>query len=265
MYSSSKLAFKYLQYFLTASNGKGHGVHSPFVFEFITKVLNDTTKYACYKNIEQLRRQLRHDNTLLTIEDFGAGSRVHASYKRKVSEIAATSLKPKKFSQLLFRIANFYRPDNILELGTSLGITTAYLASANEHSKVITMEGAKEIAAVAKKNFQQLDLSNIEIVEGDFDFSLSRVLSELSSVDFAFVDGNHRKEPTIKYFEQLLLKTTNYSVLVFDDVHWSKEMEEAWEYIKQHSSVTLSIDLFFIGIVFFRQEQLEKQHFSIRF
>src|SRR5690242_9171858 len=188
MYSSLQLAIKYLQYFFTASNGKGHGIHSPFVFEFITKVLNDKTPYECYKNIEQLRAQLRHDNTLLTIEDFGAGSRVHPSYKRKVSDIAASSLKPKKFSQLLFRIARFYNSVNILELGTSLGITTAYLASANANNKVITMEGAKEVAAVAAKNFQQLQLKNIDVVEGDFDSNLSNVFNDLSSVDLAFVD-----------------------------------------------------------------------------
>jgi predicted O-methyltransferase YrrM len=265
MYSSSQLALKYLQYFLTASNGKGHGVHSPFVFEFITKVLNDKTQYPCYKTIEQLRTQLKRDDTLLTLEDFGAGSRVHTSYSRKVSEIATSSLKPKKFSQLLYRIVKFYNSTNILELGTSLGITTAYLASTNANNKVITMEGAKEVAAVARKNFRQLQLKNIDIIEGNFDSNLSTALNDLSSVDFAFIDGNHRKEPTIKYFEQLLSKTNNNSILVFDDVHWSKEMEDAWEYIKQHSETTLSIDLFFIGIVFFRQEQLEKQHFTIRF
>ena len=137
MYSSSQLALKYLQYFLTALNGKGHGVHSPFVFGFITKVLNDKTEYSCYKEIEQLRSQLKNDNTLLTIEDFGAGSRMHASYKRKVSEIATSSLKPRKFSQLIFRMVNFYKPLNVLELGTSLGVTTAYLASANTNNKVI--------------------------------------------------------------------------------------------------------------------------------
>lgn len=265
MYSSSELALKYFRYFFTASNGKGHGVHSPFVFEFITNVLNDKTKYAYYKNIEELRQQLKRDNTLLTIEDFGAGSRIHASYKRKVRDIATSSLKPKKFSQLLFRIARFYKAINILELGTSLGITTAYLVSANANNKVITMEGAKEVAEIARKNFQLLQLKNIDVVVGDFDSNLSGVLHNFSSIDLTFIDGNHRKEPTINYFEQLLSKTANNSIVVFDDIHWSKEMEEAWEYVKQHTSVTLTIDLFFIGIVFFRHEQLEKQHFTIRF
>jgi predicted O-methyltransferase YrrM len=121
------------------------------------------------------------------------------------------------------------------------------------------------VASIARRNFKLLQLNNIKIVEGDFDANLSRIINDLSSVDFAFVDGNHRKEPTVRYFEQLLLKTTDSSILVFDDIHWSKEMEEAWAYITHHPLITLSIDLFFIGIVFFRHQQLEKQHFTIRF
>ncbi|QEC66044.1 class I SAM-dependent methyltransferase [Panacibacter ginsenosidivorans] len=266
MYSPFKLGVKYLRYWLTASNGKGHGVHAPFVFEFITGVLNDDGFYYCYQQIESVRTQLKNDNTVLELEDFGAGSRVHSSYKRKVSEIANSSLKPKKFAQLLFRIVNFYQPKNVLELGTSLGITTAYLASANNTIPVITMEGAKAVATVAANNFNALGLKNIKIVEGNFDVTLKDVLyKQLTKVDFAFIDGNHRKEPTIEYFQQMLPHLHEYSILVFDDVHWSREMEEAWQYIKAHETVTLSIDLFFIGIVFFRKEQKVKQHFTIRF
>jgi predicted O-methyltransferase YrrM len=266
MYSPFKLGVKYLRYWLTASNGKGHGVHAPFVFEFITAVLNDDGFYYCYSQIESVRTQLNNDNTVLELEDFGAGSRVHASYKRKVSDIAKSSLKPGKYAQLLFRMVNFYQPKNVLELGTSLGITTAYLASANNTVPVITMEGAKAVAAVARDNFKALRLENIKIVEGNFDLTLRDVLQkQLPKVDFAFIDGNHRKEPTIQYFQQLLPHLHEYSMVVFDDVHWSEEMEAAWGYIKAHEAVTLSMDLFFIGIVFFRKEQKVKQHFSIRF
>lgn len=266
MYSPFQLGKKYLWYWITAKNGKGHGIHSPFVFEFITSVLNDNGEYYCYQPIEALRARLQNDQTVLELEDFGAGSRVHASYKRKVSEIAKSSLKPKKYAQLLFRIINFYQPKTVLELGTSLGITTAYLASANDKISVITMEGAKAVADVAKNNFKTLRLENIKIVEGNFDITLKDVLqNQPSKVDFAFIDGNHRKEPTIEYFQQLLPHLHDYSILVFDDVHWSKEMEEAWEYIRLHEAVTLAIDLFFIGIVFFRKEQKIKQHFTIRF
>src|SRR5436190_14350862 len=132
MYSSLQLAIKYLRYWLTASNGKGHGIHSPFVFEFITQVLNDIREYYCYSTIEKLRQQLQQDKTEIMLDDFGAGSRIHSSYKRRVCDIAKTSLKSKKFCQLFFRIINFYFSESlkqnitILELGTSLGITASY-------------------------------------------------------------------------------------------------------------------------------------------
>jgi len=272
MYSSFQLAIRYVRYWITASNGKGHGVHSHFVFEFITQVLNDNREYYCYATLEKLRQQLKNDNTEIMFDDFGARTKTFLPYKKKVSDIVSGSLKPKKFAQLFFRMINFYfheeflgRPANILEMGTSLGITTAYLASANTNNKVITMEGAKTVANIAKKNFQQLELKNVQIKEGHFDYTLTEAISTLSTIDFAFIDGNHLKVPTMLYFKEILTKTTEHSILIFDDIHWSKKMEEAWEYIKEHPSVTLSIDLFFAGIVFFRKEQRVKQHFTIRF
>jgi predicted O-methyltransferase YrrM len=265
MYSSSKLAIKYFRYWLAASNGKGHGVHSPFVFEFITNILNDKREFDCFRFVEALREELKADNTEMNVPDFGAGSRMQLNNKRKISAIAKSSLKPKKYSQLIFRIVHYYKPKTIVELGTSLGITTSYLSFANPSAKIITMEGAPEIAAKAKQNFQQLLLSNIKIVEGNFDEKLSSVIGQLSSVNFAFIDGNHRKQPTLNYFNQLLNKATDSSIFIFDDIHWSAEMEDAWNEIKQHSSVTLTIDLFFIGIVFFRDEQKIREHFTIRF
>ncbi len=266
MYSTIKLSAKYIRYKLTASNSRGHNVHSPFVFEFITQVLNDDRIYYCFQAIEQVRSQLKIDNRLLELEDFGAGSRIDASYKRKVQSIAAGSLKPRKFARLLFRMVLFYKPSNILELGTSLGITAAYLASANIQTPVTTMEGAKEVAKIAAENFKKLQLKNITVIQGNFDNTLQQVTaSNTAGLDFVFLDGNHRKEPTIRYFEQLLPGTHEHSILIFDDIHWSKEMEEAWQQIKAHPAVTLTVDLFFIGIVFFRKEQIIKQHFTVRF
>ncbi|MBS1742517.1 MAG: class I SAM-dependent methyltransferase [Bacteroidetes bacterium] len=265
MYTSFQLAKKYLQYYLTASNGKGHGVHSPFVFNFITKVLNDRTQYEEYNAIELLRKKLLSDKNAIEVEDFGAGSSVIKSNQRLIGKIAVSSLKPKKYAQLLYRIARYYQPSVIVELGTSLGITTAYLAQANKKAHVYTLEGARSIAAIARSNFHTLSLSNVTITEGNFSVTLPDLLQKLPVVDLAFVDGNHRKEPTLQYFQQLLLKTSPQSILVFDDIHWSKEMEEAWEIIQQHPSVTLSIDLFFIGLVFFSPEYKVKQEFTIRY
>ncbi|HEX6169662.1 MAG TPA: class I SAM-dependent methyltransferase, partial [Chitinophagaceae bacterium] len=260
-----QLAVKYFKHWITASNGKGHGMHSPFVFEFITKVLNDKMNYPEYEKVEALRDQLLNDHTILDVEDFGAGSMMDKKNKRSISSIAKNAAKPKKFGQLLFRMIKYYQPKTILELGTSLGITTSYLSLAKPGGRLITMEGSMEITDTAKQNFKTVGLKNVELIEGNFDDSLSSVVCGLSSVDFAFIDGNHRKEPTERYFKELLAKTNNDSILVFDDIHWSSEMEAAWEKIKKDSAVTCSIDLFFIGIVFFRKEFKEKQHFAIRF
>lgn len=265
MYSPPQSAIKYLEYYFTSSNGKGHGIHSPFVFDFTTKVLNDKTDYPAYNTIENLRNELLNDKTELIVEDLGAGSSVHKTNQRTVSSIVKNSAKTKKYGQLIFRIAKKYQTKNILELGTSLGITTSYLAIADAASKVITLEGSKPVAEKAKNNFRSLNLSNIELIEGNFDDTLSSAISHLPAIDLAFIDGNHRKEPTIKYFNTILSKTHDLSIVILDDIHWSKGMEEAWKYCKDHEAITLSIDLFFIGILFFRKEVKEKQHFSIRF
>lgn len=265
MYSRFQLAKKYAHYYLTASNGKGHGIHSPFVFDFIINVLNDKKKYECYDSIEKRRRELKKDNTVIEVQDFGAGSSVIKTNKRVVKDIAASSLKPKKFGQLLFRMAQYHKCHTIIELGTSFGITTSYLASANPASKIQTCEGSSSIAAIARQTFEQLQLKNIRLEEGDFARTLSPLLEKTRSIDLAFIDGNHRKEPTLQYFSQLLNSYHSSSIFVFDDIHWSKEMEEAWGEIKEHPAVTLSIDLFFIGIVFFSPDFKVKQHFAIRF
>jgi predicted O-methyltransferase YrrM len=264
MYSALQLAQKFIKYFVTSANGKGHGVHSPFVFNFIKNVLNDKQAYEAYNAIEDVRKRLFKNDEVLTIEDFGAGSMVAKSNKRKVSVIARSSLKPTKFSQLLFRMVKYYQPKTIVELGTSLGVTTSYLASA-ANATVYTFEGASEVAAAARKNFENLSLKNIHLIQGNFDDTLSTQLKGLPAVDFAFIDGNHRKQPTLNYFYQLLEKSNENSIFVFDDIHWSKEMEEAWKEIQSHTAVTLTIDLFFIGIVFFRKEQKVQQHFTVRF
>lgn len=266
MYSAFQLGLKYLNYYFTAANSKGHGIHSPFVFDLVVKVLNDKTNYPAYKEVEQQRSLLLGNETIITVEDFGAGSTKGLTKQRTVQQIASTSLKPKKYAQLLYRLVKYFQPEQVLELGTSLGITTAYLAKANPSAGVTSMEGSTAIAEIAKQQFDALQLNNINIVTGNFDETLQPVTDQAEQpFNFVFIDGNHRKEPTLRYFDQLLAKTNANTVFVFDDIHWSKEMEEAWESIKQHSSVRLTIDLFFIGLVFLRKEQKEKEHFVVRF
>jgi predicted O-methyltransferase YrrM len=265
MYSSFQLAKKYFNYFIHSKNGKGHGIHSPFVFDFVTHVLNDNKKYECYKKIEPLRTHLLSNDTIINVEDFGAGSALMPFKKRKVNAIAKSSLKNKKFSQLLFRIAKYYKPQTILELGTSLGISTCYFACANKNSSVYTFEGSEEIAKIAGQNFNIAALQNINLIKGNFDETLLPALKKIGKVDLAFIDGNHRKAPTLSYFSELLKRSHKDSVFIFDDIHWSMEMEDAWKQIQQRDSVTLTIDLFFVGLVFFSTDFKVKQHFTIRF
>ncbi|MDD2793734.1 MAG: class I SAM-dependent methyltransferase [Sediminibacterium sp.] len=265
MYTPVQLALRYIRYYCIASNGKGHGVHSPFVFELITRVLNDDRDFYMYQPIEALRNELLTWTSEITIEDFGAGSRVKKSPVRKISAIAASSLKPKKFGQLLFRLVNHLSPQTILELGTSLGITTSYLASANSSARVITMEGSAAVADIAKSNFMKLGLSNIQLVTGNFDHTLAPTLEQLDQIDFAFLDGNHRYEPTMRYFNQVMNKAHANTLIILDDIHWSREMEQAWEEVKRDPRVSLTIDLFYIGLVFLRREQKEKEDFIVRF
>ena len=265
MYNNLTLALKYLRYYLSASNGKGHGTHSPFVFDFITTVLNNKQHYYAYDTVEALRQRLELNKNTITVEDMGAGSVTSATKERTIASIAKTAAKPRKFGQLLFRMANRYRPTTILELGTSLGVTTSYLVLGNQEARVITLEGSVAIAEKALENFRDMGLKKIKLVQGNFDDTLSKVLNALESIDMAFVDGNHRKAPTLDYFRQLIPVMSAESVIVFDDIHWSREMEEAWEEIRNHPRVMLSIDLFFIGIVFFNPSFKVKQHFTIRF
>jgi predicted O-methyltransferase YrrM len=265
MYSSFQLGKKYLNYYIKAKNSKGHGVHSPFVFDFIIHVLDDTKEYEYYKEIESLRKKLLKNDSTISIEDFGAGSAVIPFKSRKVSAIAKSSLKNKKFASLLYRVVKYYQPKSIVELGTSFGITTCYMASGNKNADIITFEGSKEIARIAKQNFAAANLKNIDLVEGNFNETFFEVLSKMDKIDFAFIDGNHRREATVDYFLCLSKKSTNTSIFIFDDIHWSSEMEEAWKQIQEHEAVTLTIDLFFIGIVFFNSDFKVKQHFTIRF
>jgi predicted O-methyltransferase YrrM len=265
VYSSYKLAKKYLHYYRTALNGKGHGMHSPFIFQFILHVLNNKSGFKPPAYIEDLRKQLLADTAVLLVEDLGAGSRTGSTKERMVRQLAKSAVKPKKYGQLLYRLTAKYQPQTIVELGTSLGVTTAYLATGNIAADVITIEGSEAIHAIAKKNFQHLTLDNIQALCGNFDDVLPGVLQNIDRLDVGYIDGNHRLAPTLSYFHQCLAKQHNDTILIFDDIHWSEEMEQAWEQIQQHPAVRCTVDIFFLGFVFFKAEFKEVQHFTIRF
>lgn len=256
-----RLASKYMQYLLFSKTA--HGIHSPFVYELVTKVIRNKNNFYAFDEIERLRKNLLLSRKMITVNDFGTGK----SGNKTIAEIAERSLTGKKYGQLLFRLAHHLKPSFILELGTSLGIGTAYLASANSKARVITIEGSQAIAEEAKKVFDLLNLKNIEIAVGDFDTLLAVVLSGIPHPVpgmLVYIDGNHRQDAVLKYFEQCLEHAGNASVFVLDDIRWSAGMENVWKETIKHPKVTVSIDLFFTGIVFFRKEQA-KEHFVIKY
>lgn len=256
------LLFRYASFWWRSGNA--HGLHSPFVFNLYCFIIHHDGYFPAYDAVENLRDELLEDDTELEVTDFGAGSHTGKTKRRKISAIARSAAKPPELGKLLFRLANHFKPATVLELGTSLGLTTSYLALARRTAQLYTLEGCPAIAAQARKNFKKLQLQNVQLVEGNMDETLPQVLQKIEKIDFVFFDGNHRLEPTLRYFEACLAKAHEGSIFIFDDIYWSSEMVEAWQKIKQHPQVLLTIDLFYIGLVFFRTNQ-PKQHFTLRF
>lgn len=256
----ANIVLKFLRHFFTARHTKGYGVHSPYLFNFVRFVIRERNKYYLYDDIEKLRSQLLTDSRQIEVTDFGTGY----NRSRKVSDIAAHSLLPAKHAQLLFRMVKHFKPVTILELGTSLGLSTAYMASNSSNCRCISLEGCPQTASIARENFSKLQLKNITIVEGDIDKTLLPVLAELNKLDFVFIDANHTSRALIMYFEACVRYVDRNTVMVFDDIHWSDDMEIAWNAIKKHEKVKSTIDLFRLGIVFFNTD-LNKKDYKIRY
>lgn len=239
-------------------------IHSPFLYQLLTQCFYQKTDFKNWIAIEAYRKKLWRDDTQIEVNDLGAGTISGKIKRRKIAQIVRHSLSRKKYAQLLYKMVNYFQCKTILELGTSLGISTTYMAKANAKAKVYSIEGCANIAAQAEKTFQILNVKNIELFNMPFDKGLQQVFGICSSYDFIFIDGNHRYEATLSYFEQCLKHIHNDSVLVLDDIHWSEQMEAAWQQITLHPAVTLTLDLYQYGIVFFRKE-LSRQYFMIKY
>ncbi len=248
---------KYIQFLLKSTNQ--HGVHSPFVYDLITKCLYDKTKYPAYKGLKSFRQQLLRSSEKIQITDLGSGSKKTTSKQRRVAEIAKTSGTTFKRAKLWYRLTHYFQPKHILELGTSLGIATHAMHAGHPKAQITTIEGCPNISAFTQSTLQAQ--GNIQFRTGDISNKLNTLTEQ--NWDLVFFDGNHTKAATLEYFESLLPKVHNDTLFIFDDIYWSEGMTQAWETIKQHKQVTATIDTFFWGFVFFRKEQ-GKEHFTIR-
>lgn len=273
---------QYILYFFKAGNA--HGLHSPFVYQLFTEIISTDKWYYDFDTIEDIRADLLTDTTKIMVTDFGAGAKnkqpiqnhtqpnsqiteITQLTQRMISDITQRSVSQPYTSQLVFKLIDFFQPKTIIELGTSLGINTLYMAfSATNAAKIYTFEGCPEIAKKARETIELAPqiAHQIQLVVGNIDITLAQELTKLSKIDFVFFDANHRYQPTMEYFNLCLSKAHEDTVFVFDDIYWSSEMTKAWREIQQHTKVTITVDLFQIGLVFFRTKQ-DKQNFTLKF
>jgi len=255
---------KYLKYIILSQHGRGHGIHSPFVFNLVSRVFrNEIDKSLVYK-IEQLRKKMKSDSRSILVNDLGSKSDKAKTKVRKVSAIAGHSPVTLKYGRLLSNMAAEFGSPLIIELGTSLGISTLYMAASCVNANIITIEGCKETAALARQNFVEAGLNNIDILVGSFDEILPGFPSKGIKPGLIFIDGNHRKEAVLKYFNLLSEISDNNTVFIIDDINYSRGMAEAWDELKLHKKVSVSVDIFRMGILFFR-EGISHNNYVIRY
>ncbi len=261
---------EFLRFYLAADTK--YRIHSPHVFEMVESVLADERYFYAFEDIERVREKMAMDYSVVEITDYGSGPggadseglgiRVQKRFAQ-LRQIVRMAGSPRTQCQRLYRIVEYFKPKTMLELGTSVGVSTMYLASAAPDAKIISLEGCPNCAEIARINLDILKLNHAEVVTGVFEISLKPALKKLGQVDMVFFDGNHRREPTVRYFETCLEHANENAVFIFDDIYWSPGMTKAWEEIKQHPRVTATVDFFDISLAFFSADFREKQHFRV--
>lgn len=229
------------------------------------QLIKNSYPFGDFEELKKIRKQLSLSPEMLNITDFGAGSKKLDSTKRSIKQIVTHGIAPKKQAEFLYRFMNFLNPKTVVELGTSVGLTSLYLAKSVPKATVYTLEGCENLTVYSSKLFKAHQVKNIISITGNFNETLPELLNSLTAVDVFYVDGNHAYEPTMRYFELALQKKNEQSVFIFDDITWSEGMQQAWQEICAHSEVTLSLDFFFFGIIFFRKEHKHQEHFILKF
>jgi predicted O-methyltransferase YrrM len=242
-----------VSYLLFSRHGRGHGIHSPFAFDIVSRVFNAPTDKKAIEKIEKTRELNSRDRRMIEVNDFGTGSARMKGNARRVSEVAKFSPVPSRYGKLLMRLSGEFGAPAIFELGTSLGISSMYLASARNDVPLYTIEGCRALAEIASANFRSAGIDNVIQITGQFSAMLSEIEKLNIKPGLVFIDGDHRGESTVDYFSRIAGMSGDNSVIVIDDIHYSRGMEEAWKEIKCHERVSLTIDISRMGLVFFRK------------
>ena len=252
----------WLKHRLRATRG-GHGIHSPFAYALCENVFYNHNGYYDFERLSKVRGQLGRDSTVLDSGDFGAGSRRFSSSHRKISDVLRYGTSTERQSQLLYRLATFLKVQTCIELGTSIGVNTLYLALQNPKGTVYSIEGSKALCEFASALAARQKVGNIHFLNQRFDLALPDLVSKVTGTTMVYIDGDHSYDATRQYFNSLLPLATGDNVFVLDDIYWSRGMTRAWNELRLHPSVSLSIDTFYSGYLFFRKEIKQRQHYRL--
>lgn len=263
MRKNFQTAYQYFNYLIHSKHRKGHGIHSPFVFEFVNRVLYDRYIYPGYAELRNIRNELVSSQEILSVQETGAGSDYFSGQNRKISDLVNRSSISSRFGKLLFRIAAYYKPSAIIELGTSIGMSTLFLAKGAPDARVVTIEGDKEVCEFSRRLFMKLQVNNIQSILGHFDDYLPYLDEKYPGAELVFIDGNHTLEATLRYFEHFVSRM-NEGFIIIDDINWSAGMRQAWETIISDSRASVTIDLFYMGIIVIRKS-ITPGHYKVRF
>ncbi len=255
-------AIHFIPHFLF-SRRNGHGAHSPFLYSLCEEVFYNDSGFYAFSRLSRIRKELLNSKESVIVEDLGAGSRAFRGPSRLVSDIAAKGISTTEQSQILYRLINVLRCKTCVELGSSLGMNTLYMAAVSNNVNVVSIEGSVALYDFARQLAGRNGFKNAEFIHGNFDDAFPKVLQKIERLDLLYIDGNHRYEPTLRYFEAALQKKHNDTVFVLDDIYWSTEMTKAWKKICEHPDVTLCVDCFYTGYVFFKKEIREKVYSRI--
>ncbi|MCW3786037.1 O-methyltransferase [Plebeiibacterium sediminum] len=253
----------YINYRRKAKYKKGHRIHPPFAFDIVRHDFYENDSYYHFDLINKIRKDLLEDRRKVDVNDLGAGSKKFSNKLRRISSLVKYNATPRMQGELISRLIARFKPQNIIELGTSLGLGTLYLAMPNSRASVFTVEGCSNIAAVAENTFKKAQATNIRLLNDSFENALPKLLSEMDQVDMVYFDGNHSYDATISYFNMCLAKASDSALFIFDDIHWSKGMEQAWNEIIDNNKVSVSFDLFRFGIAIINKDVL-KQHYIVK-
>lgn len=258
------LSLKYLRHWTVSGYRNGHGIHSPFLYDLVRNVLFNKAGTAVPEEILQWHRRLAHSKTYLEIHDQGAGSRITTAKRRKVSSLVKHASVTTRQGALLYRLCSWYRPGTVLEFGSGLGISTAYLAAGSVNTRIITVEGSPEKHACAVENFPDELSGRVDFVQGSFDDHFKMMLNRAGERTIIFIDGDHRYRSTIDKVMAFLNKELQETMIILDDIYWSADMERAWKECLMDERVALSLDLFHFGILI-RRPAISRQHIKVNF